>query len=68
LLDVHEIGYSLQGLIEDLKFDRKYWNNFNKIAVVSDKKLVELGAELNPQLEVKYFKHDDKDKAQAWLQ
>lgn len=70
LLAVEDAKYSLNGLIEDLKFDIKHRNDFNKIAVISDNNWIELGSKLTdilPTVEVKHFNDNEKDKAQAWL-
>lgn len=70
LLEVEDINYSLQGLLEDLKFDMKHWNDFDKIAVLSDKKSIELGSKLPnmlPNLEVEHFSLSEKDQAMNWL-
>ncbi|SEM75632.1 SpoIIAA-like [Mesobacillus persicus] len=70
LLAVEDAKYSLNGLIEDFKFDIKHWNDFHKIAVVSDDNWIELGSKLTdilPTIEVKHFNDHEKDKAKAWL-
>lgn len=62
-------GYTMKGLVEDLKF-AKHWNDFDKIAVVSDKKAIELGTKVSdymPKIEVKHFNTDEKDSAKEWL-
>lgn len=70
LLEVERINYSLDGLFEDMKFDMKHWNDFDKIAVVSDKKSIELGSKLPnllPNLEVEHFSLSEKNQARNWL-
>lgn len=70
LLEVENINYSLDGLTEDMKFDMKHWNDFDKIAVVSDKKSIELGSKLPkvlPSLDVEHFSFSEKNQAMNWL-
>jgi hypothetical protein len=70
LMVVNEIGYTPQGLFEDIKFDTRHWNDFNKIAVVSDKKWLELSTKVAnalPSVEVEHFNLDEKDQAKSWL-
>lgn len=70
LMVVNEMGYSLQGLVKDFKFDTNHWKEFNKVAVLSDKKWIELGAkmvEYLPKVEIEHFNPDEKDKAINWL-
>lgn len=70
LLEVQSINYSMDGLLEDMKFDMKHWNDFDKIAVVSDKKSIELGSKLPnmlPNLEVEHFSLSEKNQAMNWL-
>ncbi|WP_185806793.1 SpoIIAA family protein [Bacillus salinus] len=70
LLVMEDVKYSMNGLLEDIKFDIKNMKDFNKIAVVSDKHWVEMGSKITdilPGIEVKHFNDNEKDKAQAWL-
>ncbi|ADH97762.1 SpoIIAA family protein [Salisediminibacterium selenitireducens] len=70
LLVIDNIHVTLKGLIEDLKFDMKYWNDFDKIAVVSDKKSVEIVTRLSsvlPKLEMKHFTLSKVTDATSWL-
>jgi len=70
LLNIEEWeGMTFKGIMEDLKMT-KHVRNFNKIAVVSDKKWVEFGAEvenLMPGVNVEHFKKEEKSKAMEWL-
>ncbi|GGM24427.1 hypothetical protein GCM10011351_07750 [Paraliobacillus quinghaiensis] len=71
LMVLNGVRYSTKGLIEDFKFDKNHWDDFNKIAVVSDKKWIEFGTkvmEIFPKVEVEHFNKDEREKALAWLQ
>ncbi|MFP4698505.1 MAG: STAS/SEC14 domain-containing protein [Eubacteriales bacterium] len=70
LMSIKEIGYSFNGLIEDFKFESKYWNEFNRIAILSDKKWLEFVSKIAdslPNVEVKHFDYDEKEKAINWF-
>lgn len=70
LMCIDEINYSLDGFIEDLKFDTSHWDEFNKIALLSDKKWIEVGSkiiEYLPKIEVEHFNYNERDKAMAWF-
>ncbi|MDL4843180.1 SpoIIAA family protein [Aquibacillus rhizosphaerae] len=63
-------GYSVQSLIEDLKFDAKHWNDVNKLAVISDKKWMELVTKVSsflPNMNAKHFNLTERDDAIDWL-
>ncbi|MDG5786798.1 STAS/SEC14 domain-containing protein [Evansella sp. AB-P1] len=72
LMEVHEIqGYSMNAVMEDLKFSANHWKEFNKIAVITDKKWIGLGSKISnilPGVEVKHFDFDEKEKALYWLE
>ncbi|MRH42139.1 STAS/SEC14 domain-containing protein [Aquibacillus halophilus] len=71
LLVIKEIeGYSMQGLIEDLKFEANHWKDVNKIAVTSDKKWLEIATKIGsylPKIETKHFDRGQRDQALDWL-
>jgi hypothetical protein len=60
----------LGAIWEDLKLDVKYFNNFNKIAVVGPKDwkedLVKAARQLVPA-EVKYFEAKEVNAAKGWI-
>ncbi|MCC0177772.1 STAS/SEC14 domain-containing protein [Waterburya agarophytonicola K14] len=64
-------GMSLGAFIKDLKFSLQHLNNFEKEAIVSDRKWLEALAALSNTLfssiEVKHFTPDEKDKALEWV-
>lgn len=68
LMSIQDMNYSLDGFIKDLHFDAKHWNDFKKIAVLSDKKWIEVTSKMVdflPNVDVKHF--DDRDEAMMWL-
>ncbi|MFC0472595.1 STAS/SEC14 domain-containing protein [Halalkalibacter kiskunsagensis] len=71
LIAVHEIeGCSMQAIIEDLKFSAKHWKEFQKIAVFTDKKWIEVSSKLSnfvPGVDVKHFEFGERERALAWL-
>ena len=63
-------GMDMAALWEDIKFDVKYGTQFEKIAVLGEKKLEEWATKLSKiffEAEIKFFYHDDKDKAWRWI-
>ncbi|MEL7078913.1 MAG: STAS/SEC14 domain-containing protein [Cyanobacteria bacterium J06582_2] len=64
-------GMSLGAFIKDLKFSLNHLNDFEKEAIVSDRKWLEalaaLGNTLFSSIEVKHFTPDESDKALEWL-
>lgn len=64
-------GMSLGAFIKDLKFSLQHLNDFEKEAIVSDKKWLEalsaFGNTLFSGIEVKHFTPDESDKALEWL-
>ena len=64
-------GMSLGAFIKDLKFSLKHLKDFEKEAIVSDRKWLEalaaLGNTLFSGIEVKHFTPDESDKALEWL-
>ncbi|WLR51673.1 STAS/SEC14 domain-containing protein [Bacillus tianshenii] len=71
LMEIRELdGYTMKGLMEELKFDTSHWNDFNKIAVISEKQWVEFSTKMSgilPKVEVKHFKPGERDVAIDWL-
>ncbi|WP_332698328.1 STAS/SEC14 domain-containing protein [Halalkalibacter lacteus] len=68
---VYEIeGYSLQAIMEDLRFSASHWKEFHRIAVFTDKKWLEVSTKLGdsvPGVEVKHFEFGEREKALEWL-
>lgn len=63
-------GMTPKGIVDGLKFDAKRWKQFNKFAVISDKKwigaLTELGSYL-PGIKAKYFEKNEVEEAWEWV-
>ena len=63
-------GISLEALFKDLKLGIKYFSNFDKKAVVTDKKWMKkvaaIADRLFPNIEVKCFSFEEKEKALEW--
>ena len=64
-------GMSLGALIKDLRFSLQHLQDFEKEAIVSDRKWLEglaaLGNTLFSGIEVKHFAPDEKERALAWV-
>lgn len=64
-------GISLGAFIKDLRFSLQHVQDFDKEAIVSDKKWLEvlaaLGNTLFSSMEVKHFNLNEKDRALEWL-
>ncbi|PSB08926.1 STAS/SEC14 domain-containing protein [Pleurocapsa sp. CCALA 161] len=64
-------GMSLGALIKDLKFSLQHLQDFEKEAIVSDRKWLEglaaLGNTLFSGIEVKHFTPAEKDRALEWV-
>ena len=64
-------GMSLGAFIKDLKFSLQHLQDFEKEAIVSDRKWLEalaaLGNTLFSGIEVKHFTSDESDKALKWV-
>lgn len=71
LMELHNLdGYTVKGLMEGFKFDMKHWNEFHKIAVISEKQWLEFSTKLSsllPKMTMKHFKSGEKDAAIEWL-
>lgn len=71
LLVVNDMDFSMKALKEDFLFGKDHMHEFNKVAVVSDKKWVEIGAKMEdtmPDLEVKHFDKNHHTDAVTWIQ
>ncbi|NIP38744.1 MAG: STAS/SEC14 domain-containing protein [Candidatus Dadabacteria bacterium] len=64
-------GISLDAFFEDLKHGFKHFSDFDKKAVVTDKKwmmkMAPVVDKIFPNIEVKCFSFEDKDKAIEWV-
>jgi hypothetical protein len=64
-------GMSLGAFVKDLKFSLKHIKDFDKEAIVSDKRWLEalaaLGNRLFSGIEVKHFTLNEKDQALEWI-
>ncbi len=64
-------GMSVNTLMKDIHFKLKHWRDFEKEAVVSDKGWIEswvnFASRFFPQIEVKHFSFEERDKALEWI-
>ncbi len=64
-------GMSLNAFVKDLRFSLQHLKDFDKEAIVSDRKWLEALAAVSNTLfssiEVKHFTLDEKDKALEWV-
>lgn len=70
LMVVNDMDMTMKTLKEDFMFDKEHMDEFNKVAVVSDKKWVEMGSKLEnlmPGMEVKHFDKDHRADAVTWI-
>lgn len=66
LRDFH--GWTGKGLWEDLRFDVKHRRDFERVAIVGERKAEEIGTQLSKPIfsgEMRFF--EDEARAQAWL-
>ncbi len=69
LMNLEEI--EPKAIWEDLKFDAEHANDFNRIALVGDKKWVEWMTKFSSPFtsaKVEYFDHSEKHKAMDWVE
>lgn len=63
-------GWELKAVWEDVKFDTKHANDFDKVAMVGEKKWEEWMTDLMKPFtsaEVKYFDSSQKEEAMQWI-
>jgi hypothetical protein len=57
--------------MKDIHYSLRYWRNFDKEAVVSDKgwlkTWVEIAGSIVPGIEVRHFTSGEKEEAKAWI-
>jgi predicted phosphohydrolase len=73
LIEFHDFQWeSASAMLEDLKISLKYFNDFNKLAVVGNKDWLETSADILdkiiPSIEMESFSASEKNKAYEWLQ
>ena len=63
-------GISLEALFKDIKLGIKHFNDFDKKAIVTDKewmkKVAVVANKIFPNIEVKCFSFEEKEKALEW--
>jgi hypothetical protein len=63
-------GISLEAIFKDLKLGIKHFNDFDKKAVVTEKewmkKVAVIADKIFPNIEVRCFSFEDKEKALEW--
>lgn len=63
-------GFTLSSFFEDLRFGLKHMKDFDKIAVVGDKKWLETLVKIEsyfPKVNIKYFDTSEAREAWGWL-
>ncbi len=64
-------GWSLRALWDDLNFDARHFRDFDRIAIVGEKRWQEWMAEFCKPFttgEVRYFAGEAADKARTWIE
>ena len=71
LLELHDFkGFSPAALVDELKFDFRHRKDFERVAVVSDSALQELGIRMVRPFfagRVKIFDTTERDAAEVWI-
>jgi len=71
LLELHDFkGFSPAALVDELKFDFRHRKDFERVAVVSDSALQELGVRMVRPFfagRVKIFDTTERDAAEVWI-
>lgn len=71
LLELHDFrGFTPAALVDELKFDFRHRKDFERVAVVSDSALQELGVRMVRPFfagRVKIFDTTERDAAEAWI-
>lgn len=63
-------GGTVKAMLEEMKIDVKRWSQYQKLAVVSDKSLLESMTELSgflPGIKAKHFDMDEMETAWEWI-
>ncbi len=66
----HFGGIDASVLWDDIKFGLRHLNDFSRVAIVTDKRWIEIWTKAASRLvkcEVALFHHDELDAARAWL-
>ncbi len=64
-------GWDLEAAWDDFIFGVRHWNDFERIALVGDKRWEELAAQVMDKLtrgEIRYFDLDKRGEAYAWIE
>ena len=59
-----------KAIMEEAKIDMKRWSQYNKLAVVSEKKSLETMTNISdflPGIKVEHFNMDEMEKAWNWI-
>jgi hypothetical protein len=71
LFDMRDFhGWTVAALWEDTKFDLKHFRDIKKLAMIGEKKWQQwMSTFCKPftSAEIRYFSHDDVEKARAWI-
>jgi hypothetical protein len=71
LAEMHDFhGWNARGLWEELKLDAKYFNHIERAAVVGEKKWQDWMSRLAQPFArgtLRYFEHNQIDRARSWL-
>ena len=64
-------GMSVNSFMKDIHYSLRYWRNFDKEAVVSDKGWLKtwigIAGSIVPGVEVRHFTFDEKEEAKEWI-
>lgn len=61
---------TVAAIVEEVKIDLKHWGQYNKLAVISEKNILEKVAELGdflPGIKSRHFHMEEIDQAWDWL-
>ena len=64
-------GMSVNTFMKDIHYSLRYWRNFDKEAVVSDKGWLKtwigIAGSIGPGVEVRHFASGEKEEAREWI-
>ena len=63
-------GTTFKGITDGIKFDAKRWNQFDKFAILSEKKWLELSTKIGnvlPGVTARHFGKNELDEAWNWI-
>lgn len=64
-------GIELQAAWDDFAFGVKHWNDFERVAIIGDKRGEELSAkafDLITEVDIRYFDIAERGRARAWIE